>query len=150
MKMESAAFGDNEPIPRQYTCDGEDLSPALSWSGVPAEAKSLVLIMDDPDAPAKTFVHWVIYDLPASVEGLPEGVPKVEGLPGGGTHGKSSFGKIGYGGPCPPKGTHRYIFHLYALKEALGLPAGASRKQVDTAMKGKIVASAELTGKYGR
>jgi Raf kinase inhibitor-like YbhB/YbcL family protein len=150
MKIESPAFKDGGAIPRQYTCDGRDASPALSWSGVPAETKSLALICDDPDAPAGIWVHWVLVDLPPSMTGLPEGVPATPTLSGGGVQGKSDFGRLGYGGPCPPSGTHRYEFKLYALDAELKLSAGATKAQLVRAMQGHILAEAKLTGKYKR
>lgn len=128
----------------QYTCDGEDVSPPLQWSGVPPEAARLALIVDDPDAPAGTWVHWVLFDMPADLRELPEGGEA-------GVQGQTSFGQVGYGGPCPPGGSeHRYFFRLYALDQALGLPEGASRAEVDAAMEGHILAQAELMGLYGR
>jgi Raf kinase inhibitor-like YbhB/YbcL family protein len=151
LELTSAAFHDGEAIPKRYTCDGQDVSPELAWSGAPEEAKSLALIVDDPDAPAGVWVHWVIYDLPSSARGLPEGVPRDRELGSGARQGKNDFGKIGYGGPCPPKGpAHRYFFKLYALREKTGLKAAATKADLERAMKGKIVAQATLTGKFGR
>src|SRR5438105_2930693 len=115
MRIESSAFSEGGQIPRSYTCDGEDISPQLSWSGVPEGARSLGLICDDPDAPGKTWVHWVIFNLPPGTRELPEGVPARAGVSGGGAQGTNDFRKVGYGGPCPPGGSHRYIFKLYAL-----------------------------------
>jgi len=150
LELSSTAFQDGQPIPKKYTCDGQDVSPELAWSGAPEEAKGFALIVDDPDAPAGVWVHWVIYDLPADARGLPEGVPKDRELRDGGRQGKNDFGKIGYGGPCPPKGpAHRYFFKLYALREKTGLKAGASKADLERAMKGKIVGQATLTGKFG-
>ena len=133
------------------TCDGQDISPKISWSGIPNGTKSLALIVEDPDAPGGLFVHWVIYNIDPSLKGLPEGVPKVEKVEGIGIQGINSFGRIGYGGPCPPKGsTHRYIFRLYALKEPLSLGSGVSRNDLLRAMEGKVIATGETTVKYGR
>ena len=150
ISLQSPAFASGGAIPSVHTCDGEDSSPALSWTGVPAGAKSLALLCEDPDAPRGLWVHWVLYDLPASASSLPEAVPPRESLPGGGTHGKNDFGKLGYGGPCPPGGTHRYFFRLYALDRTLSLPAGASRADVLRAMEGHVLAEGELLGKYSR
>jgi Raf kinase inhibitor-like YbhB/YbcL family protein len=135
----SPAFSEGGQIPRRYTCDGEDISPPLSWSGVPEGAKSLALICDDPDAPGKTWVHWVLFSVPAR-----------ETLPGGGAQGTNDFRKIGYGGPCPPGGTHRYMFRLSALDADVALAPGATRADLDRAMKGRVLAEGILTGKYSR
>lgn len=150
MKLTSSAFAAEEMIPTRYTCDGEDISPALSWEGIPQGTQSLVLIVDDPDAPGQTFVHWVLYDLPPETRQLPANVPNSEQLPNGGVQGKNDFGKIGYGGPCPPEGTHRYFFKLYALDTQLGLSAGATKAQVEAAMSSHILAAQELIGRYSR
>src|SRR5260370_13904728 len=114
-KLTSTAFPERQAIPRQYTCDGFNVSPPLEWSGAPQGIKSFALICDDPDAPAGTWVHWVLYNLPGDRIGLVENVPTTESVPGGGLQGTNDFNKIGYGGPCPPSGTHRYFFKLYAL-----------------------------------
>ena len=151
MKIESSAFKEGATIPRENTCDGPDLSPALSWSGVPAGAKGLALICDDPDAPVGTWVHWVLYDLPAAAQGLPQGVPKDRELKGGGRQGINDFRKIGYGGPCPPPGKpHRYFFKLYALDKMLALDPSVSKKDVEKAMQGHVLGEAQLMGRYGR
>ena len=149
MKIESPSFPDGGPIPRAFTCDGRDVSPPLSWTGLPAGAQTLALICDDPDAPGKTWVHWVLYDLPVSVGELPEGVPP-QGEAFGGRQGTNDFRKLGYGGPCPPSGTHRYFFKLYALDSPLRLPAGATKAQLERAMEGQILAQASLMGRYAR
>ena len=152
MEIKSSAFGNGERIPKKYTCEGEDISPPLSWSGVPAEAKSLVLIVDDPDAPIGTFTHWVVYDIPVSQTGLPENFEKKSEV-GAIKQGRNDFGRVGWGGPCPPPGhgTHRYFFKLYAIsKEKLGLPPGASKSDVMKAMEGNILAQAEFYGTYSR
>jgi Raf kinase inhibitor-like YbhB/YbcL family protein len=150
MKITSAAFEEGGMIPRHYTCEGDDVSPALTWTGVPPEAKSLALICDDPDAPMGTWVHWVLYNLPASVNGLQEAVPPEKELKNGARQGRNDFRKIGYGGPCPPGGTHRYYFKLYALDMVLSLPAGASKAELVKAMEGHILAQGQLMGKYKR
>ncbi|MDJ0735306.1 MAG: YbhB/YbcL family Raf kinase inhibitor-like protein [Nostocaceae cyanobacterium] len=150
MKLESSVFAANGLIPGKYTCDDVDTSPPLSWDEPPPETASFALIVDDPDAPRNTFVHWVLYDLPATVRQLPENIQPTKTLPNGGVHGKNDFGKLGYGGPCPPSGTHRYFFKLYALDKKLTLQAGATKKQILAAMEGHILATAELMGKYQR
>jgi Raf kinase inhibitor-like YbhB/YbcL family protein len=146
----SPAFASMQAIPGKYTCDGEDLSPPLSWSNVPGNAHSIVLICDDPDAPAGGWVHWVCYDIPSNVDSLPEAVPASDTLACGGRQGKTDFGKTGYGGPCPPGGTHRYFFKVYALDKMLNLPAGKTKKEIAKAIKGHVVASGELVGTYTR
>jgi Raf kinase inhibitor-like YbhB/YbcL family protein len=149
----SPAFSDGGPIPRAHTCDGANLSPPLTWTGVPDDARSLALIMDDPDAPGGTFVHWVLYGLPGATQGLPSGVPTEKELkkPVTAKQGGNDFHKAGYGGPCPPPGpAHRYMFKLYALREALDLPVGATKEVLVKAMEGKILAEAVLTGMYAR
>jgi Raf kinase inhibitor-like YbhB/YbcL family protein len=150
MRVESPAFAEGGQIPRQYTCDGRDISPPLSWSGVPEATKSLALICDDPDAPGKTWVHWVLFNLPPRTKELLEGMPALETISGGGEQGVNDFRKIGYGGPCPPSGTHRYVFKLYALDAEVALASGATRADLDRAMKGRVLAEGALTGKYSR
>lgn len=150
IKLTSAAFKEGQPIPRAYTCDGVNVSPPLEWSGVPANAKTLAIVCDDPDAPAGTWVHWVLYNLPASNIGLVENVPTTENLKAGGFQSTNDFEKIGYGGPCPPGGTHRYFFKLYALDGELSLPAGATKAETLKAMEGHIVAQTQLMGTYSR
>jgi len=151
LKVESPAFSPGGDIPRQHTCDGPDLSPPLRWSEPPAGTQSLALICDDPDAPAGTWVHWVLYRIPASARGLPEGVPKRETLADGSRQGRNDFGKVGYGGPCPPRGPkHRYFFKLYALDTVLDLPPGATKAELLKAMEGHVLAQGELMGRYGR
>lgn len=151
LQVASAAFSAGETIPKKFTCDGPDVSPKLTWNEPPANTKSLALIMDDPDAPVGTWVHWVIYDLPGDTRELAEGIAKQEQLSSGARQGRNDFGKIGYGGPCPPPGKpHRYFFKLYALDAKLDLKAGASKANVESAMKGHILAQGELIGKYGR
>jgi Raf kinase inhibitor-like YbhB/YbcL family protein len=146
-----APFAPAADIPTEFTCDSTDKSPALSWSVPPEGTRTLALVMDDPDAPGRTWVHWVIYDLPATTRELPAGVSADAQLPSGARQGRNDFKKIGYGGPCPPAGpAHRYFFKLYALDTALGLPPGATKQDVERAMYGHIVASGELMGKYRR
>jgi len=151
MKISSDAFAANETIPKQFTCDGPDASPKLNWSEPPAKTQSFALIMDDPDAPVGTWVHWVLFDLPAETRELAEGVAKQEQLAGGARQGRNDFGKIGYGGPCPPPGSpHRYFFKLYALDAKLNLKAGVTKADVERAMKSHILAHAEVIGRYAR
>jgi len=150
--LTSAAFRDGAGIPVKYTCDGVDVSPPLSWSGAPAGTGGFALIVDDPDAPAGTWVHWVLYNLPAAVFELPENIAKVESLDlGGARQGRNDFRRPGYGGPCPPPGpAHRYFFKLYALAAPLTLKAGAQKRDVEAAMEGHVLATAQLMGTYGR
>jgi Raf kinase inhibitor-like YbhB/YbcL family protein len=150
LMVTSQAFKSGEPIPSKYACDGEDVSPPISWSGTNEETRSYALIVDDLDAPTGTFTHWLIFNIPATDSSLPEGVPSVGTLSNGATQGRNGFGKIGYGGPCPTSGTHRYVFHLYALDTLLSLQAGASQGDVLEAMKGHVLAEGELTGLYSR
>ena len=146
----SSAFESGGMIPAQYTCDGADISPPLSWRNVPVSAKSLALICDDPDAPVGTWVHWVLFNLPAANSGLPENVPPQKVLENGAKQGINDFRKIGYGGPCPPGGVHRYFFKLYALDDFLNLPAGSTKSELLKAMEGHLLGQAELIGRYGR
>jgi Raf kinase inhibitor-like YbhB/YbcL family protein len=150
-QLASAAFSANEMIPKKFTCDGPDVSPQLSWNGAPAAAKTFALIMDDPDAPAGTWVHWVLYNLPANIKELPEGVEKEEKLSNGALQGRNDFRKTGYGGPCPPAGKpHRYFFKLYALDNNLDLKAGASKADLEQAIRNHTLGQAELVGRFGR
>ena len=149
-ELTSSAFAPGEPIPRKYTCDGEDISPPLRWGDPPQDTQSFALIADDPDAPMGTFVHWVLYNLLAEARALLEAVPTDAELPDGSRHGQNSWQRLGYGGPCPPSGTHRYFFKLYALDTVLDLAAGASKEQLLQAMEGHILAQAELMGVYTR
>lgn len=149
--LQTKAFPEGGEIPSKYTCSGDDISPALSWSSAPQGTKSFALIMDDPDAPSGTFTHWIVFDLPAGAHQLPENVSQAGDLPGGGRQGHNDFRRVGYGGPCPPPGkAHRYFFRLYALNSALNLPPGASRQDVEGAMRGHVIAQAELVGKFAR
>jgi Raf kinase inhibitor-like YbhB/YbcL family protein len=150
----SSAFSPNSSVPIRYTCDGEDLSPDLSWSGVPASAKSLALIVDDPDAPdpaapKMTWVHWVLYNIPAKNGELPEAVAS-DSLPQGTMQGTNDWNRVGYGGPCPPTGRHRYFFKLYALDSELPDLEKPTKGQLEQAMQGHIVEKAELIGTYQR
>ena len=149
-EVTSPAFAPGEAIPGKYTCDGQDASPPLVWSDPPQGTQSFALIADDPDAPLGTWVHWVLYNLPAGARALPEAVPPEAELPDGSRHGESSWRRTGYGGPCPPSGTHRYFFRLYALDTVLDLAAGASKERLLQAMEGHILAQAELMGVYTR
>lgn len=153
MKLEitSTAFQNGGDIPMQHTGDGNDVSPPLRWSDPPTKAKSLALICDDPDAPRGTWVHWVLFNLPADMRELRAGVPTGKTLDNGAPQGKNDFGTIGYGGPAPPKGKpHRYFFKVYALDRILDLPAGATKNELLTAIKGHVVAEGELMGRYKR
>jgi len=144
-------FKNGETIPSRYTCDGRDISPEISWKGLPERAKSVTLIMDDPDAPGGTFLHWTLYNVPHTADKLPEGMSKSQMLADGSLQGITDFGNTGYGGPCPPKGKpHRYYFRIYALDTKLDLPPGAKSEDIEKAMKGHILAKGELMGKYGR
>ena len=147
----SGSFGPGEPMPSRLTCDGEDSSPALSWSAAPGGTDTFALIVDDPDAPRGRFTHWVLFDLPASARELPAGVPTTEELESGPRQGRNDFGRAGYGGPCPPSGSpHRYVFTLYALDAPLNLEPGASKRQVVEGMEGHILGRARLVGTYER
>lgn len=148
--LTSAAFAPGAPIPSVHTCDGTDQSPPLAWSGAPAGTKAFALIMHDPDAPVGDWLHWTAWNIPTSATGLPAGVAAKDALPDGTQQGINDFGKPGYGGPCPPGGTHHYVFVLSALDATLTLPAKASRDQVEQAIKGHALASATLTGTYSR
>ena len=148
LKLTSFAFAENQPIPPQYTCSGINISPPLEWMGIPKSSKTLAIIAEDTDAPGGTWAHWVVYNLPADTIGMVENLPSTEDLKGGGFQGKNDFEKIGYGGPCPPSGTHRYYFKIYALDNELPLKAGATKADVEKAMSGHILAQAQLMGTY--
>jgi Raf kinase inhibitor-like YbhB/YbcL family protein len=150
IKITSPAFDEGGMIPRQFTCDGKDISPPLAWTGVPEGAKTIALISDDPDAPMGTWVHWVLFNLPATEKALSEAVPPDKELKNGAKQGRNDFRRIGYGGPCPPGGTHRYFFKLYALNAVLNLPAGATKAELLETMEGHILAQGQLMGKYRR
>ena len=151
MEIKSAAFQEGERIPKKHTCEGEDVSPQLSWSAVPDGAKSLVLICDDPDAPVGTWVHWVLFGLSPDTTELAEGVPDGDEVLGSAKHGRNDFGALGYGGPCPPPGpAHRYFFKLYAVEDYPPLSAGATKADVMAAIEGHVLAEGRLMGRYGR
>ncbi len=151
LTVTSPAFEPGGTIPVEYTCDGDNVSPPLAWNGVPEHTRSLALIMDDPDAPAGTWVHWLLYNIPPQVTELAEAQPDARQLPGIGLQGHNSFKNSGYGGPCPPRGgPHRYFFRLYALDTVLDLEAGAERRELEQAMQGHILAQGEIMGTYRR
>jgi len=151
MKLESPAFSDGGAIPLKYGCDGEGVSPPLKISGAPNGTKSFALVLDDPDSPSGKFVHWVAFNVfPGTGAGVSTETTSIPEGTSPGTSGKNSFGRMGYGGPCPPPGpAHNYRFRVYALNSTLNLPAGSTREQLDAAMRGHILAQAELKGKYG-
>jgi len=150
LTLTSIGFDANGAIPLKYSCDGEDISPPLAWSDPPPGTLSFGLILDDPDAPGGTWVHWVLFNIPAAARALPEAVPPDTILADGSVHGTSSFNSLGYGGPCPPGGTHRYYFKLYALDAILDLEPAANKADLEAAMENHILAQAELMGTYGR
>ncbi len=145
LDVSSSAFSEGQSIPEKYSCDGQDASPPIKWSGAPANAKSIAIICEDPDAPSGTFTHWVLYDLPGATKEL------AEGSSDGGKEGANGFGKKGYGGPCPPPGRpHRYFFRVYALDTPSLGDAGRSKEEVTAAMQGHILAQGQLMGTYKR
>ena len=150
--IKTAAFTNGGEIPRKYTCSGENVSPALSWAETPLQARSLALICDDPDAPGGTWTHWIVWNIPAQTSSLPEAVAaSQETIAGGARQGKNDFGRIGYGGPCPPPGKpHRYFFRLFALGAMLDVKPGASRSEMESAMKPHVLARAEWMGLFKR
>jgi len=148
--LKSPAFAPGGAIPAVHTCDGADTSPPLEWSGAPAGTRSFALIVHDPDAPAGDWLHWVAWNIPAATRSFPAGVPTKDRLADGTEQGRNDFGRPGYGGPCPPGGTHHYVFSLRALDTTLTLPAKAARDAIENAMQGHILATAELTGTYQR
>ncbi len=151
LSITSPAFAEGQPIPPQYTCQGGDISPLLQWTNVPANTKSFALICDDPDAPMGTWMHWVLYDLPPTTVRLPEDVPRTPTIAGNAKQGINDFQRPGYGGPCPPPGKpHRYYFKLYALDRMLDLKPGSTKKEIEAAMKGHILAEGRLMGTYQR
>jgi len=150
IKVKSEAFEEGGMIPKKYTCDGEDASPPLSWTGVPEGTEALALICDDPDAPVGTWVHWVIFNIPPDTTGLSENIPPEGVLESGARQGRNDFGNIGYGGPCPPRGTHRYYFKLYALDKKVDLEPGVTKDELLKAMEGHILAEGRLMGRYKR
>lgn len=151
LSLRSSAIEPGTMIPREHTCDGRDVSPPLRWGGAPQGSKCFALICDDPDAPMGTWVHWVIYNIPETADRLPEAVPGTDKLENGELQGINDFGRIGYGGPCPPRGKpHRYFFRLYALDEQLSLRTGLTKKQLLKEMEGHVLETAQLFGLYGR
>ncbi len=148
IKITSSAFTEGNSIPADYTCQGKSSSPALAWSEFPAQTKSFALICDDPDAPSGTFVHWVLYNIPANVTQLPAGITTEQTLDNGAIQGKNGAGKFGYTGPCPPSGTHRYYFKVYALDSTLNLQPGATKDELLKAMQGHILDQGQLMGRY--
>jgi len=150
MKIECSQFAEGGMIPAKYTCDGQDMSPPLTWKDAPSGTKSFALISDDPDAPMGTWVHWVIFNIPADATGLEENIPPHKEHGNGMIQGSNSWPRIGYGGPCPPGGTHRYFFKLYALDIKIDLKPGVTKDQLFRAMAGHILAEAQLMGKYKR
>jgi len=151
MNLSSPSFQEGATIPTKHTADGDNVSPALEWSGAPGNVKSFALVCEDPDAPRSTWIHWVLYNLPADAKEMPEAMPPDAKLPSGALHGVNDFGNPGYGGPAPPRGKpHRYVFKLFALDDLLKLPEKATRAQLEQAMKGHLLASAQVMCKYGR
>jgi Raf kinase inhibitor-like YbhB/YbcL family protein len=150
MELKSTAFEAGAMIPKQYTGDGQNISPPLVWDAVPNNTASLALICDDPDAPMGTWVHWVIFNLPADIQELPENIPLQKSLATGAKQGTNDFHTIGYGGPCPPRGEHRYFFKLYALDTKLNLDAGVKKENLLKAIEGHILGESKLLGKYRR
>jgi Raf kinase inhibitor-like YbhB/YbcL family protein len=150
MEIISPAFDEGGFIPGEYTCDDIDVSPPLEWSLVPDGTKTFALICDDPDAPMGTWVHWVIFNIPGNITMLSENVPPLEVLENGAKHGMNDFRKMGYGGPCPPRGTHRYYFKIFALDKELDVNSGITKKGLLKAMEGHILGEGQLMGKYKR
>ena len=150
IKITSSAFENGGTIPSKYTCDGADISPPLQWQNVPEGTACIAVICDDPDAPMGTFVHWVLYNLPADITQLAENIPAVDTLPNTAKQGVSDFRRTGYGGPCPPSGAHRYFFKIYALDAKLDVPARVDKADLLKAMKGHVLAQGQLIGKYKR
>jgi len=150
IKVKSFAFGDGDMIPEKYTCDGPNISPPLEWESGPGGCKTFAIICDDPDAPMGTWVHWVAYNIPARVNRLSEDIPPYKVLDSEIIQGTNDFRKIGYGGPCPPGGTHRYYFKIYALDTPIKLESGATKSQLLRAMEGHILAQGQLMGRYKR
>lgn len=149
--LSSSSFKNGEKIPVQYTCDGENISPALSWTNPQKGTESFALTVDDPDAPSGVFTHWILFNIPKNITHLPEGVASKATLDNGAIQGKTSFNKMGYSGPCPPSGSpHNYRFHIYAVDRMLDLKAGASKEVVLNAIKNHVLGEAELTAKYSR
>ncbi|MCD6515835.1 MAG: YbhB/YbcL family Raf kinase inhibitor-like protein [Candidatus Aminicenantes bacterium] len=150
IEIKSDVFDQGGMIPEKYTCDGDNISPPLSWDLVPEETKSIAVICDDPDAPVGTWVHWVVYNIPPEIKELKENITPEREMDNGGVQGMNDFKKIGYGGPCPPSGTHRYFFKIYALDSRMELKPGATKYELLIAMESHILAKGELIGKYSR
>jgi len=150
LQIKSTVFEQGEIIPKKYSCDGENVSPPLNWSDIPKGTKSFALILDDPDAPAKIWVHWIIYNIPADQRSLDEYIPDGERLANGALHGTNDYQKFGYRGPCPPGGTHRYSFKIYALDSMLNILPGLSKQKLLSAMKGHVIEQGKLIGRYAR
>jgi hypothetical protein len=150
IQITSPVFKDGGTIPKKYTCDDLDVSPPIEWSNVPEGTKSIAIVCDDPDAPMKTWVHWVIFNIPGDVTRLPENVSPEKELENGAKQGMNDFHKVGYGGPCPPSGMHRYFFKIYALDTTLDLPAGVSKAHLMIALEGHVLSEAHLMGTYTR
>lgn len=151
MQVTSSAISSGAEFPKRNSCQGENLSPQLAWNGAPANTRSFALILDDPDAPGGTFTHWLLWNIPAATTELPENLPKTPHLADGAAQGRNDFGKIGYGGPCPPPGkAHRYYFRLFALDSTLDLKPGAGRRELERALEGHILARGELMGRFAR
>ena len=149
LQLTTSAFPAGGTIPKKCTCDGADVSPALSWTDAPGGTQSFALIVDDPDAPGRVWVHWVLYNLPGATQRLPEGVGKDPELADGSRQGRNDFGRLGYNGPCPPRGpAHRYFFKLYALDSKLDLKPGSTKSDVERAMKNHVLAQTELMGSF--
>ena len=151
IEVTSPAFTEGASIPTRHTCDGEDVSPPLKWSRIPDGTRGIALVVDDPDAPGRTWVHWVLYGLPADVTELPEGISAAERTPQGTQQGTNDFKKLGYGGPCPPPGSpHRYFFKVYALGADVSLEPGATKRELLFAIEGQVLAQGQLMGRYQR
>jgi Raf kinase inhibitor-like YbhB/YbcL family protein len=151
MQVNSKLISPGGEFPKRETCDGQNTSPQLAWSGTPPATRSFALILDDPDAPGGTFTHWMVWNIPAGTHELPENLAKTAELADGARQGRNDFGKVGYGGPCPPPGKpHRYFFRLYALDNAPAVKAGAGREELERALQGHILARGELMGRYAR
>lgn len=149
--LSSTAFESGATIPARFTCDGEDISPPLRWTGAPGGTTAYALIVDDPDAPRGDFIHWVLYNLPGTASDLPENLPKVENLDDGAMQGRNGFNRMGFGGPCPPPGpAHRYQFTLYALRSDVEMPAGATASELESAMRNLILEQTQMIATYAR
>ena len=149
-KLRSLMFEDGGLIPKEFTCEGDNISPPLLWTGQPEKTKTYAIICQDPDSPVGIWVHWIIFNIPSSLTRLPSGIPLIEKMSDGTMQGKNDFKKLGYGGPCPPSGTHRYFFSMFALDTKLYLPKDATKKDLVNGMQGHVLAQAQLIGKYQR